>query len=102
MTVGDCIGASQNGGKIDGHDVFVSGCSNGLIANGHVKVTNLTVTGSSFGVWSGGGLQLTDASVTGSTSVDISSRGKPKLVNTTCDTSRKVGTATTWGVCAND
>jgi hypothetical protein len=98
----DCIGASQPGGKVDGHDVTLSGCDYGVDANGHVKLTNLTVTGANIGVFSGGALQLTNSSVTGSTQVDLYSRAKPKLVNTTCGTSRRVGKTVTWVVCEND
>jgi hypothetical protein len=83
----DCIEASQPGGKVVGTNLTVTGCEIGVTALA-VDVANLTVTDSNYGVFSGGKLELTDSSVTGSMTLDLYSKKRPVLVNTTCDTSQ--------------
>jgi hypothetical protein len=49
-----------------------------------------------------GGGKLVDSTVTGSTTVDIATFRRPKLVNSTCGTSRHDPSGVPWGVCTND
>jgi hypothetical protein len=82
------------------------------MADRGLDVVGLTVDGSpgcSDGVIvSRGPLRLTDSSVTGSPRFDLVSKNRPRLVNTTCGTSRRIGAGgvvletESWGVCAGD
>ena len=102
-----CVDAASHSGKVQGHDVAVSGCLFGVYGARGVTLKNLTVTNSFTGVFSERKITLTDSSVTGSSplSADIYGGSRPKLTNTTCGTSLrffgKTGSGN-WGVCAGD
>ena len=73
--------------------------SNGVVAGGRFRFERLTImdTGVGYPALSGEGLvclygggKLVDSTVTGSTTVDIVTFERPKLVNSTCGTSRQV------------
>lgn len=83
-----------------------------VLAERGINLTGLTVDaspGCSDGVIvQRGPIRLTDSSITGAPHVDLASKGRPHLVNTTCGTSRRLGRGgvvledTPWGVCAGD
>jgi hypothetical protein len=88
----------------------------GGVAGKKLALVGTTVTNSGFiGVdsWSpaGYGPRLTDSTVTGNGTsalcsanpcVDISSVKEPRLVNSSCGTSSRLGGSGSWGVCTND
>ena len=105
--VGECIGATQRGGRVRGDDVTVSGCLHGVYGTRGVEVSALSVSSSYIGVFSAGGVELSDSTVTGSEYADIYSGRRPELTNTSCDTSLRYLVSAAlpdgpWGVCAND
>jgi len=96
------------GRKIRGSNLTATSVS----AEKRLEVTGLTVDGSpgcGDGVVVQSGLVvLTDSSITGAPRFDLVSRTRPRLVNTTCGSSRRIGPGNvvleteTWGVCAGD
>lgn len=102
-------------GEVRGTNVTVTGNARGGIRAGKVKIIGLTATGNGGASLSpvGGGVHaghvtLTDSVVTGNTlvgaPVDIASGSLPRLLGTTCGTSRNYRSSTDepWGVCADD
>src|SRR5262249_5250868 len=100
-------------GRIFGEDVDASNNrSNGIVAGGRFRFERLTLldTGASAPDPSDNGLvclygggTLIDSTVTGSAGVDLATFKRPKLVRSTCGTSRFVDPGgSTWGVCTND
>jgi len=100
-------------GRIYGEDVDASNNAfNGIVAGGRFRFKRLTLldTGVSEPGSSADGLvsltssgKLIDSIVTGSTGADLATFRRPKLVNSTCGTSRFVDPGgSTWGVCTND
>ena len=105
--VGECIGATQPGGRVTGSNVSVTGCQHGVYGTSRVQISALSVSASYIGVFSAGTTELTDSTVTGSEYADLYSGRPPVLVNTTCDHSLQYhrqasAPAGPWGVCAND
>jgi len=101
--------------QVNGTDVTANG--NGYSGVGCKKCRLLRLTANGNGteeihVGAGGGVQgtsvrLTDSVVTGNVvdevPVDVDTFHRPKLVNTTCDHSRRRSEPTeSWGVCASD
>lgn len=90
-------------------DVTVSGNgANGVNCN-RVTARNLTATGNTlYGVRSvyHGNTKLTDSTVSGNGIADVGSQHRPKLVGTTCGTSRQLNDGGadlgTWGLCTDD
>lgn len=80
--------------QVDLTGATISGGERGIAA-GKVRLTSSTVTGNSVVGVTGIQFKLEGSTITGN-ALDLQSTKRPKLENTTCDTSNG------WGVCAND
>jgi hypothetical protein len=100
-------------GQIVGEDVDASNNrSSGIVAGRRFRFTRLTLLNTGAGdphpeddglVCLYGGGSLTDSTVTGSAGADLATFKRPRLVRSTCGTSRFVGPGgATWGICTND
>ena len=98
-------------GRIFGEDVDASyNRSNGIVAGGRFRFRRLTLLDSGVSApdpeddglicFYGGGT-LIDSTVTGSVGDDLATFRRPRLVDSTCGTSRAPAGGT-WGVCTND
>jgi len=99
-------------GKVFGEDVDASfNRSDGIVAGSKFSFERLTIldTGVGYPVVYGKGLvnlygggRLIDSTITGSTYIDIDTVRRPRLIASTCGTSRSTRTGEAWGVCSND
>jgi hypothetical protein len=100
-------------GRIYGEDVDAShNRSNGIVAGSRFRFKRLTLldTGASAPDPSDDGLvclygggTILDSTVTGSAGADLATFRRPRLVRSTCGTSRFVDPGgSTWGICTND
>lgn len=100
-------------GRIFGEDVDASNNrSNGIVAGARFRFKRLTLldTGATAPdpvddglVCLYGGGTLVDSTVTGSAGADLATFRRPRIINSTCGTSRFVDPAgSPWGVCTND
>jgi hypothetical protein len=117
-----CILTDFLRGKVTGEQVTLTDCGLGIQAR-KILITGLTASGtytvaqarrtmlrdstvsaSTGTAFTGKAVTLTNSTVTGSASgVDLLTDRRPRLVNSTCEVSRKLSQPTeTWGVCAND
>lgn len=90
-----------------GKKVMLTDCSIvdntiGLEANGTVILLRSAVTNSTRWGIQATGVSLHDSSVSGSGQVDLLTKHRPRLMNSTCGTSAKPASPGTWGVCSLD
>jgi hypothetical protein len=107
---GNVVGAEVGyRGRIFGEDVDASNNhGNGIVAAARYRFERLTLIGTTAGPSGGDGLVcqfgtgvIIDSTVIGSAGADLATFKKPKLVRSTCGTSRHVAPGgATWGVCA--
>ena len=101
----DCI----LGNILRGSDITVSGCATGVSLSGSARVTRLDARDNVTVGITARAVRLEDSVVTGNrflgAPLDILTRRRPLLVNTSCDVSKQLvdgQIGATWGVCASD
>ena len=108
--------AATNAGRIRGTNVVVTNNANGGVQARRLRFTGLTLQGNGApGLLTfKGGVHLVDSTLTGNNSgmgdLDLATRRRPGLYNTTCGRSARVPdppaipapTDPSWGVCTND
>jgi hypothetical protein len=89
--------------RLRGTNIVAQNNANGVESFGSIWITNLLAIDNTY-LWgvSAPRLTLFDSTVTGNANADLSSRSRPRLINTTCGTSAVLGGDGSWGVCTND